>query len=539
MILHISKQNRNTLLFIGLFLLAGGVYMLTRNEIALIDTTAFCLNYTIYICLLFFWILSVYERLLPTRSRTYILFCAGWMLIFLFLRIYRYRIGAGGFWNRFVLYAYNVPMVMITTLFFLIAVRSRQGEEKSGQKAEFLLLLPALLLSTLILTNDLHFLSYRPVDSQFFDTAASYVRGPLFYVQYAYMVVMLLSGLVLLLRTAKNYHKRWIFLILADILLWISIVILSETVLVNKLKPFTTPETHIFGMLGLCEICIRMGLISYNENYSGVFRSMEQPAMITDRQLQPVYRTSVPVTALEAQMREAVQGPVYLDSDTCLKSRPLRSGYVFWTEDEEELRRLNLKLQETGEELAQENELIEAENRLLETQAYVATRNRIYSQISEKMYPAQQRLAALLKDLQPDAPDFKDRITKALVVSAYIKRATNMLIAQPEEAMIPTEELRRALQESASYLQYRGLAMEITSFEKDMIFREDAFRLYTLFEQLMESLDTLPDLMSVSFSGGELRLVTRETDVPPVPGLTIQQGDGLLYLSITAEGGRT
>ena len=72
-----NRENRNTILFIGFFLLAGILYALTRSRSPLLNTVLFAITYMIYEGLLIFWIQSVHGRLLPSRSRTYAITAAG------------------------------------------------------------------------------------------------------------------------------------------------------------------------------------------------------------------------------------------------------------------------------------------------------------------------------------------------------------------------------------------------------------------------------------------------------------------------------
>ena len=87
-----TKQNRNTWLFFGFLLLGGITNLLTRTRISVVDTFMFSANFMIYIGLLIFWMQSVWDRLLPTRARSYILASALLMIFYLLVRVLRFRI---------------------------------------------------------------------------------------------------------------------------------------------------------------------------------------------------------------------------------------------------------------------------------------------------------------------------------------------------------------------------------------------------------------------------------------------------------------
>ena len=85
--MRISRENRNTWLFVGFLGLAGAANLLTRTGDPFFNSVMFTVNFTILMGLLLFWIQSVWERLLPTRARSYMLSAAMLMLFYLLLRV--------------------------------------------------------------------------------------------------------------------------------------------------------------------------------------------------------------------------------------------------------------------------------------------------------------------------------------------------------------------------------------------------------------------------------------------------------------------
>ena len=123
-----TKQNRNTLLF-GIFLLLAGIaYLFTRTQIAIIDTFMFSANFMIYIGLLVSWMYSVWTRLLPTKARGYIIAAAILMMVELLVRFLRFRILTEIVIRRYTDYAYNIPLILIPTLFLMTCIRIHRGE---------------------------------------------------------------------------------------------------------------------------------------------------------------------------------------------------------------------------------------------------------------------------------------------------------------------------------------------------------------------------------------------------------------------------
>ena len=80
-----TKQNKNTRLFLGFLLLAGLANFFSRNGLPWPDTLLTCINYLTFIGLLLFWIEAVRVRLLPSPARTSILTAAALMLLYMLL----------------------------------------------------------------------------------------------------------------------------------------------------------------------------------------------------------------------------------------------------------------------------------------------------------------------------------------------------------------------------------------------------------------------------------------------------------------------
>ena len=155
---------RNTWLFIGCFILAGVAYLYTRIAPPFYDTLLSSANFVIYAALLIFWIRSVRARLLPTKTRSCMIAAAIMMLTLLAMRIFKYRFGLlNVVIGRYSVYAYFIPMVFIPALFLMGCIFMRSGERGGGKRSEAIVLLPAALLALMALTNDLHFLIYRPL----------------------------------------------------------------------------------------------------------------------------------------------------------------------------------------------------------------------------------------------------------------------------------------------------------------------------------------------------------------------------------------
>lgn len=558
--MEITGRKRIARYFIGALLLAGALHVAedffhnVPSPDYSVVTMLFCLVFLIYSALLILWIQTVHARLLPSKARTRLIATAIFMLLYLVLRAFKYRIAADTALIRFTWYAFYLPLTFIPALFLMVCIRIGRGEEH-GLWDERLTLIPAGLLSAIILTNDLHHLVFlpKPGIEDFLGRMGTYTYRLPFYLTYGWMVLAIAAGMTLLVRACgRGKNSRPLLKIAAVILLWFILNGLHRLkAIVEFIPPYESPEIHIFCLLAIFEICIRERLIPHNENYAGFFASLPMPVMITDRDFRPVYRSSSGIEVDRDRLSEALSAPVYPQSDQKLSGRQLRGGYAFWIEDESEVRKANEKLAEANELLESENTLIEYENRQKEQNAYLRSRHHIYHEIAAQMYPYQKRIEELLNEARPGEEGFRRQIAGVSVLNAYVKRKTNLLLMASEAENIRLQELLLAVSESARYLTYAGLRTSVdesgfcaapaAKSEEDTLPAVALIALYDGFEALAEQLIGHASLLMVSFSGDRLTLAADADGPIEAPGTGVpvaeEERDGILYLTITAKKG--
>lgn len=107
-----ANRINNTLLFFVMLLFGGIVYLHTQTGISVVDTFMFSVNFMIYIGLLIGWMVSVRDRLLPTKARSYILASAMLSILCLLVRILRFRILTAVVVRRYADYLYNIAPIL-------------------------------------------------------------------------------------------------------------------------------------------------------------------------------------------------------------------------------------------------------------------------------------------------------------------------------------------------------------------------------------------------------------------------------------------
>ena len=542
--MHLSRQTRNTWLFLGLLLLAGFANLFSKTGNAAFDTLMCCINYLTYLGLLLYWIGSVRIRLLPSSTRNGVIFAGLLLLLFMLLRIFAYKFAVSAAAQRYAIYGYWIPQMLIPAVFLMTCIRIRRVRQDSRKWNEYLLLIPAALLALMAITNDLHFLVYKPFGdlSTFTVEADTYSYGPGFYMMYAWMALTCV-GFIFFFHEAGRIQKKAVLFLIGDIAIWLGNVLFDTLILFrySRYRFFNIPETHIFCMLGILEICIRYRLIPSNENYSGFFQNLQIPAVITDRNFQIVTASKDTPSIGQEMMQKALLEPVYLTPDLKLSGKEIKAGYAFWAEDESTIHRAQEKLLDANEMIEHENDLILAETKQKEQDAYLRSRHRIYHEIAEELYPCQQKITNLLGTAIPGTSDFKEKIAFVSVLNAYVKRKTNLLLLASENEALSITELFLALQESANYLTLAGLKTTAGEPSDDNLASSIIVALYDAFEAIAEQfLGKVPSLM-VSLSNEGLCLTTVSDTLPDVSGtmlpVSFRRSEDILYIDIPAKKG--
>lgn len=515
------------------------------TELPFYSTLLFVINIALYLFLIIYWILSVYQRILPSRARSYIIWAAVFMLYFVMYHAVKYRVFEVSQYPvmRFLWYSFYVPLIFISTLFLMMSIRILKNDDKSGFD-ERLLLIPAVILSALIMTNTLNHFAFIPVNGyELCGIPQTYKYGFLYYLIYAYAIIMTIIGLVFLTKT--NGKSRNPLRIATPFLLFLLIPLMFfaniSLTLLNAPQPFLFPDMVILYVIALFESCIRGRLISYNEDYAGLFGKMTLPAVITDRSYNRVYETAEKINAVPDELQNSLSGAVYPEPDIRLSGKKLRTANVFWTEDETELRKSEFKLREANEIIASENELIRAENQVREEKARVDFHNRSFEKIAKHIAPAQNRAIELSEKLNSKSDSFHAEAARILVIDSYIKRCINMMLLSDGKELIKTAELVRSFNESALYLEFCDVRMTAINRSGDYINSIIAIAFYDTFEMIAESLIGIASEIEITFTQDTMEIFTDCASLPdfgyvPLP-INIKKSDNGFVLTVTAEEG--
>ena len=352
-----SRMRGTLFLAGGLFLLAG---LLHETDAVLPDrwhALTFLLTSVIYITLAMGYAVSIQQRIMQTAVRRLMMAAVGMAALWIFLRTCKYRFFDSESIQRYLWYLYYLPQLVSPTLALLASLHLGRGENQPLPRAWYLLLIPAALLFLGVMTNDLHQQAFRFSPDGGND---DYAHGPVYFLAIAWMLGMMAFSTAVLFRKSRvRSGRRFIWL---PGTLFAAGFALSLLSFLNVITAYKIPEMFCATFMVTWECCIQIGLVPSNMNYGGFFAASTISAQIADEQDEAVFRSAGAQPLTRAQMHTAHDGAAALDQDTRLHSHRIHGGRIYWTDSVAELNRIRRRLEDAASTLAEENELVQAEN---------------------------------------------------------------------------------------------------------------------------------------------------------------------------------
>lgn len=538
----IKSQTR---LFIIFLLLGGIVHFSEGSGYQIIDTLLFSVLYAMYSGLILFWIKSVYNRLLPSRTRRFMIAESVYMFLLLTMRTIKYRISGDPAIERMCWYIYYIPFIMMPTLFLVCSLSITEYKQSDTHTLKKTLTHPLVLvgsfLAILVLTNDIHHLAFIPKYGyeNFNGKSGTYEYGVLIYVVYTWIITVMVISILFLIKINRilgSWKKG--LLVLIPFALYPILAGLNYY-LEEKIGTcfYNIPDLWIFCMLAVFEVCIRNGLIPVNEDYSGFFENMNIPAIITDKKFKSVYKTSIEFNATEEQLKKALTGTEYLDEDHSLHGMHIPGGYAFWVEDESELNQMNQQLEEANETIGLENKLIQYETEQKEERSRIDARNKIYRRAADSVYDQQKEIKEILDKLQPGTPEFRNNVARISILNAFVKRKSNFVLTYGKDESISIHELYLAIEEMIRFMGFFGVLGSVEKFGNGSFKYEDALELYNTFEMMVELilLDISKLLIVITDEGLRVTIdYEKDLDIPDSKlNISCEREGNLLFITAT------
>ena len=503
----------------------------------------------IYVFLFSAWSYSLWNRIVQTQVRRYLLAISALMVLWILLRSIKFSIENTDA-ERWLWYFYYFPMLFIPMLSVFVSRSLGKGEDFRLPRWTKLLYLPTLLLLLLVLTNDLHQQVFSFPSGVLSDRAYRYESGYFFVLGWeALCAGFALLSMVKNCRILRSRRIRWLPLVPLALSLAYAYAYVKKVHWVWVLAgDMTVSQCLIFA--SILECCIQCGLIQSNLGYDELFEATSLPVQITDPAFCSQYVSAAMQGALpQSELRQMQQDTVHLGDDTLLKRHKLRRGWVFWKEDISALNQVQKELELTRDELRDTGDVLEVENAQRARWLKLTEENRLYDMMEAQTARQIAMLRDLLAELQKtEEPDRARRLLgQVIIIGTYIKRRNNLIFVGEQRGAISVQELLLCLNESSENISVYGADCKTIIKGEGQLTVEQATQVYDLFEAVVETeLESLRALL-ISIEVGkwvEVALCVSATEPlcglrARFPGLEWEQDeDGLQYVTQKLERSR-
>ena len=486
--LHLSGKTKR---YIAGFFCAGFLTMLTQYAAPQVFPV-YLLSSVLYGFIVITWAATVERRITQREMRRYLLRASLCMVILFLLRMAKYDFFAGlPDVTRLLWYGYYAPIIAVAVLSFQAALCIGRSPDWKPSGRLGALWMVSLVLMLTVLTNDLHrqvFAFEGPEETW----SESYHYGIMFFVIYLWLFLLFGMTLLAVARRCRNAAGRkllWVPLLPLVLELVFSVWLQMRAGVVPSFldhKVVQFQEVFCFMVIAFWESCIQIGLVPCNSDYETIFDLSSIRAEIADEEHRPVLRSAKPLNLTKEQMILAEKDAVMLDEDHRVQGHPIRGGAVYWVDNISGIRAIHAALRETGERLSEEGTLIRAESRISEQKARAEVENRLYDSMNEQVRPQLVRIGELLSDGNQTEESFKRNLRECMVLCAYIKRRSNLMLIADRSEEISSEELYLSIRESLEYLKLTGV-MAIAEQSGSRMWRaKDLLLAYDFLEEILE-----------------------------------------------------
>lgn len=494
----------------------------------------------IYIGIFSSWGISVSRRIIHKPVRRILIAVAVLAVFWITIREIKFRFVLSAFLIRMLWYSYYVPLLIIPVLAILVSMYIGNDESYRLKKISFLIFLPSIALIALILTNDLHQLSFDfPEDASVW-SEKDYSYGPVFYISVAWIVICAAASLIILVvksRLTKNRKLFWLPLLPFGFAI-IHLLLYSSGL---RFMSYVDDIAVFFSLMYLSyfELCIQSSLIQSNKGYSELFSaSVDMPISIVDRNYHTVYTSSAAQAYSKEDMLRAADSPLILESRKRLHNMPVNGGRAIWTDDLTEILTLNETLEDRHEELTERNALLEYEYQKEKAHKTVEEQNRLYDLLESKTQSQLDEIDRLMQRYraQNDISEKRKILSCIVVLGSYIKRRKDFILSIDTSPETLKGKLINALGESYRSMKLLGITgsyyVDIDDSDAEL---DRLTAAYDFFERVVEAVLPKAEYINTSVCRiGDMLRITVTTDCAGISEFdgaqVVNQEDSTLFI---------
>ena len=402
-----------------------------------------------YLLLLGIWGISIYLRLSQSNLRRYLYVEIAIMAMWFTVRFIQETLIENVYMLRLSGYLISIPVVLLPLYGFFGVLSMDKSQDYCIRPCWKLLLLPAMVLIGLMLTNEYHHLVFlaEPVASITFRPNVGVYLIALWAVAFE-----LIKLVVLLNKVRRNRDYPWLrfFPFCMAIIMGLIFIPYFFNFFTVQNEWIELAAKHYFLEAMLWEACIELGIVPVNSQYGWVFEQSMVAMRITD------FDGRTLIASRYAPQIRPEQFAILQDThrlsvgdglELCLHRIP--GGYLIWLRDFTTINQLLQELQQTSEELQQEGDLIRQELEARSEEARVQAQNAIYDQLSSEVSKQIEQLERMLIEDPSDTENW----SQIGLIGTYVKRLCNLRLIYQETGTVNPEDLRLSLQNMMDWLK--------------------------------------------------------------------------------------
>ena len=465
--LQINSNFRKYLIIAIFFILLTGALRKIESDNLFVIAFISLLIFLIYMALVLAWGLSINLRVNHFRIRRLLRTIVFLLFFLIFLRTLRFSVFIGQeFLQNLAWYAYYFPLLNIPLIIFWISLLIGRPDSQPLENYYRAMILPSFLFFLLVMTNDWHHLV--------FSSAKSY--------EFFYYLIIVWLLLLIILSIKNLYQKSMVASSKKTVWLPLSFVLLFLVYTFFYIRPEsrgTVTFVELIAMtsfvtIGLMEGFIQSGLIPANSGYEEFFRDSPLGTIITDYEDQIIYHS------------DKVADPHAEAGDILQYSAPIRGGRVYWQENVSSIKNLMKELNQTAEEIKDQNEILSEEYRIKAENEAVKERIRLYRILYQQLKDKIDLIKTRLLEAENAGPEEQKRILQEIsIYGIHIKRWGNFILMDEEGQKITNKSFKQALAESLDALSFMGVKTELNFKESVELSNKQIFHAYSFFQEII------------------------------------------------------
>ena len=369
------------------------------------------------------WMNDIRNKVVSRKTNFYINMTGISLILLQLIKLCKYQLFEGFTTATYLMYSVPADFVVLS-LYFMLMMSLSIGEpdDEKWFSRRHLLLIPVVIISIVMWTNEWHHLFYLHTDDDIWH------RGFFYYVYYVLVIIMIAMTLITMYRKCSVWpgkHYFWIPIAICSVF-WAGIILVMTLFHTIYMWYDFFEAVIIFAT----ESCIAIGMIPTCSGYGTLFDRCSMAMEIRDRSDITVHKTS-------SKLKEQ-------DENTLLHSLDIRGGSVVWNEDISKINELYESISETLRSLSESRNIILAEKEMEKKEEEYSLKTAIYDDISKSV---NRKIEIIRQEI-----DTGKDLRKIMICGVYIKRKANLMLVSADKGVLPMGELFLSIKDTLAYL---------------------------------------------------------------------------------------